>query len=82
MERIVQLLDDLDDLVSSIGLARERLRTIAVWLCCLLAFGACLGGGILLAVNHPPLALAAAMLLFTGLLYHAVTSAHGLPARH
>lgn len=78
MECLVQLLDDLDDLVSSIGLARERIRSLGVLLVLAIASIALWGGGILLAIQHPPLALAAAMLMFTILLYRAVTSPQAL----
>ena len=33
-------------------------------------------GGVLLALSQPPLALAAALLMFVGLLYRAATGAH------
>ena len=74
MERLAQLLDDLDDLVSMIGLVSERIRKF-----CLAVIAACMtialqAGGILLALAHPPLALATAILLFVTLLYHTVTS--------
>ena len=74
MERLIQLLDDIDDLISMLGLVSERVRNIAVSLIL-----TCIGltiqvGGILLALKHPPLALATAILLFVSLLYRQVTS--------
>ena len=74
MERLAQLLDDLDDLIAMVGLVGERIRGAAISLSL-----TCLGlalqlGGVLLALRHPPLALATALLLFVTLLYRAVTS--------
>lgn len=74
MERIAQLLDDLDDLISAIGLISERLRGIALALGAFCAGSAGIAAGIALALRHPPLALATALLLFVSLLYRAVTS--------
>lgn len=76
MERIAQLFDDLDDLVAAIGLVSERIRRFVQ-----LLLSACVGlgfqaGGIVLALAHPPLALAAALLMFVTLLYRAVTAPH------
>ena len=71
MERIAQLLDDLDDLVYAIGLLRERFRKLilALFATC---FGSTLvGGGVILALFHPPMAMATALILFV---YRAVTS--------
>ena len=73
MERLLQYLDDLDDLYGAVGLLAERLRNIA-WFTGVIAFWvAMLATGIWLAVNEPPLGLATAILLFTTLLYRAVT---------
>jgi len=74
MERIAQLLDDLDDLVSMVGLVSESIRQLVLGL-----FATCMTvaiqiGGILLALAHPPLALAMAIILFVSLLYHSVTA--------
>ena len=76
MERLVQLLDDLDDLVSTILLLGERLRRAVSWLlAAVLGLGIQIGG-VLLALSQPPLALAVALLLFVGLLYRAATGVH------
>lgn len=73
MERLLQYLDDLDDLYGVLGLLTERLREI-VWLASLIAGSLVLGtAGVLIALNEPPLGLATAMLLFVWLLYRAVT---------
>ena len=74
MERIAQLLDDLDDLISMIGLIGERIRKLVLGLIVTCATIAVQIGGILLALAHPPLAMALALLLFISLLYHSVTS--------
>ena len=76
MERLIQWLDDLDDLVYMAGLVGERFRR---GLRSLLMTGFLLTiqiGGVLLALRHPPLAMATAMLLFVSLFYHSVTSSH------
>ncbi len=74
MERIAQLLDDLDDLISMIGLVSERLRKLLLGLIATFTTLGLQVGGILLALVHPPLALALALILFVSLLYHTVTS--------
>lgn len=73
MERLLQCLDDLDDLYGVLGLLTERLREFA-WLAGLIVGSAVLAtAGVLIALNKPPLGLAMAMLLFVWLLYRAVT---------
>lgn len=74
MERLAQLLDDLDDLISMIGLVSERIRKTLLTVIATCATVAFQAGGILLALAHPPIALATALLLFVTLLYHTVTS--------
>jgi uncharacterized membrane protein YfcA len=76
MERLVQILDDLDDLISSIGLIRERIRKafLIVFLVCVSVIFQV--AGVLLALRQPALALSFALLLFVALLYQAVTSSH------
>ena len=73
MERLLQYLDDLDDMYGAAGLLLERLRNIAWFAAISLLIGTLLTGGVLLALHEPPLALAIAILLFTALLYRAVT---------
>lgn len=73
MERIIQYLDDLDDLFSAAGLFAEQLRNLIYSLAFVCASLALQIGGILLALNHPPLALAAALLMCVALLYRSVT---------
>ena len=73
MERVLQYLDDLDDIYGAIGLLAERLRNLAwltgVFLLLLISITA----SVLLALAEPPFALATAIILFTTLLYRAVT---------
>ena len=69
----MQWLDELDDLVAAVRLVGERIRNVLLALSLL---AACLLGpaaGVLLALRHPPLAMATAMLLFVTLLYRSVT---------
>ena len=74
MERILQYIDDLDDLYGMFGLMFERLRRlcVAVVYWCSLCGVALAGIG--LAVLHPPMALATGTLLFVRLLYRLVTA--------
>lgn len=74
MERLAQLLDDLDDLVYMARLASERLRKFLVLFLVGPLAVALPVAGVVLALVHPPLALATAILLFVSLLYHTVTS--------
>ena len=73
LERILQWLDDLDDLYGMARLLAERARRL-IWsfarLSILLSVGAC---GMLAALREPPLGLAVAILLFVFLLYRSVT---------
>jgi hypothetical protein len=76
MERLVQWLDDLDDLVYMAGLFSERFRRGLRSLLMTIFVLIIQIGGVLLALRHPPLAMAIAMLLFVSLFYHSVTSSH------
>ena len=73
MERILQWLDDLDDLFGAVGLLAERMRLMAVTLARLVVLLSVALGGILAGLAEPPLGLAVAMLLFVFLLYRSVT---------
>ncbi len=77
MERLLQYMDDLDDLYGAFGLLYERLRRLALKLLSLCAGVAIVGAGIALALVHPPIALATCIVLFVTLLYRSATS----PAR-
>lgn len=74
----MQCLDDVDDMVAAVRLLGERIRDGAI---ALLLAGLCIAVqavAIALALRHPPLALATALLLFVSLLYRSVTSRHGV----
>lgn len=72
MECLIQYLDELEDLCYAIALVAERIRQ-AIKTLVILAVSATLPGfGVLLAIVHPPLALATACLALSGLLYRAV----------
>jgi hypothetical protein len=76
VERLVQLLDDLDDLVNMLRLLSEPFRKAILKFFTVVILLAIQVGGVLLALSQPPLALAVALLLFVGLLYHSVTGVH------
>ena len=81
MERILQYLDELDDLIGAAGLLLEKLRNFlwtAVLVMLTVVTCAC---GIALALTEPRLALATALLLFVTLLYRAVIEPPGLQRR-
>jgi len=69
----MQWLDDLDDLVAAVGLIRERIRNLLLAVSLLAVSPVAQIGAVLLALRHPPLAMATAMILFVTLLYRAVT---------
>ena len=73
MERILQWLDDLDDLFGTVGLLAERVRRLVLTLARLLVLLCVVGCGVLAALTEPPLGLAVAILLFVFLLYRNVT---------
>jgi len=79
MERLLQYMDDIDDAIGAFGLVYERLRRIVMTIVTLLVFGATISSGILLAIWHPPIALATCLLLFVALLYRAITTPAGEP---
>jgi membrane protein implicated in regulation of membrane protease activity len=78
MERLLQYWDDLDDFLGIIGLIGERLRTIFLVSCFVSAAFAVQVAGVWLALRHPPLASAFAIILFVTLIYHMATSRHPL----
>ena len=79
MERLLQYMDDLDDAIGAFGLVYERLRRIVMTIVTLFVFGASISLGILLAIWHPPIAMATCLLLFVALLYRAVTAPSSEP---
>ena len=73
MERLVQYLDDLEDIYFATGLLMERLRR-AIQMVVLLAISFIFQFlGILLALSRPPLAVAVVSLTVVGMLYRSVT---------
>ena len=74
MERVLLYLDDLDDMVSSLGLFYEPVRRLLIRTLVGLASLALIASGVWLALTHPPLALATCLLLFVTLLYRTVTA--------
>jgi len=74
MERFLQYLDDIDDLVGVMGLLYERIRTLALTVSVLLLVLCVAVGAMWLALVHPPVSLAIGTLLFVALLYRPVTS--------
>ena len=74
MERLIQLLDDIDDLFAAIGLVGERIRRMSLVLPLLLALLAIQVGSVMLALTHPPLALATAILMLVAILYREVSA--------
>lgn len=81
MERLLQYLDDIDDMLGIAGLVWERLRRSVLRLSALIASLLLIGSGVWLAQNHPPMALATCLLLLVTLLYRSVTSpVRGRPA--
>jgi hypothetical protein len=72
MERFVQYLDDLEDIIYLIASLAERFRQVARFAAFVSASVILQAFGILLALTSPPLAVAAASLLLVGMLYRAV----------
>ncbi len=72
MEVWLQYLDELDDLVGIIGLCGERIRRGLLLLLSSILFCSFLLGGVVLALEHPALALGAVTMLSVVLLYRRV----------
>jgi hypothetical protein len=76
MERLLQYLDDLEDIYFATALLMERVRS-AVQLGLLLTVSFAIPFlGVLLALSRPPLALAVVSLTVVGMLYRGVMGAH------
>ena len=82
MERMLQCLDDIDDLFGAVGLVYERLRRLFLKIVSLLASLSMVALSVLLALESPILALATGLLLSLMLFYRSVISPlrHGLPS--
>lgn len=74
MERVLQYMDDVDDLYGAFGLFYESLRRFFVRLIAAAAGIGLVALGIWLALVHPPSALATCLLSSVTLLYRAVTA--------
>ncbi len=72
MERLLQYLDDLEDLIYAAPLIAEQLRRAVQRILFLLASILLQIGGVILALSHPPLALAVVTLMLVAMLYRAV----------
>ena len=74
MERVLQYWHDLDDIVGAIGLIAEYLRNLDLFALGVALIGSLQLGGVLLALNEPPLAMAIATILIVTLFYRTATS--------
>jgi hypothetical protein len=74
MEIIAQWFDDLDDVISSMRLLSERLRSFCIALIFLASLLLVQIAGVLLALKHPPLASATATILLVTLMYRSATA--------
>ena len=74
MERLLQYLDDLDDLYGALGLAWERTRRSLLKLIYATLLAAVAAGAVWIALLQPPVAMAVATMLFVILLYRSVTA--------
>ena len=71
MERLLQYLDDLEDIIFAVPLIAEQIRR-AIHRILFLLGSICLQvAGVVLALSHPPLALAVVILLSVGMLFRA-----------
>jgi len=73
MEIFMQWLDELDDVIAAMRLVSERVFGFLLSLSLLAMSILAPIAGVLLALRHPPLAMATAMILFVTLLYRSVT---------
>jgi apolipoprotein N-acyltransferase len=71
---MLQYLDDIDDLIGTFGLLYEGLRRLALVFAALVICLVCIVSGAVLALAHPPVALATCILLLVTLLYRSITS--------
>ncbi len=79
MERIVQYLDDLEDLVYAFALKWERIRRTFRFTLFVAASGLLQVFAVVLALYNPPLATAVAAILLVGLLYRGATASYPEP---
>lgn len=74
MERLLQYLDNVDDLFGMLGLLWERVRSALMLLFAAALMLAASATGIWLALLHPPAAAAISTVLLVVLLYLSATS--------
>jgi hypothetical protein len=74
MERLLQYLDDIDDLVGVFGLSYESIRRLLLKLLALSAGMLALAAGFLLTVTFPPVAMGIGLLLVAILVYRMFTA--------
>jgi len=79
VEILAQWLDDLDDVVSSMGLLAERFRNFCIASSIFAISLSLQVAAVLLALRHPPLASATATMLLVFLMYRSAT-AQRMPA--
>jgi len=72
VERLIQYLDEIEDLFYVAPLIAEQVRRAIQRILFLLGSISLQIAGIVLALTHPPLALAVVALLLVGLLFRAV----------
>lgn len=72
MERLIQFLDDFEDIIYAAPLILEQLRRAIQRVLFLLVSFCLQTAGIILALEHPPLALAIVALFAVGMLFRAV----------
>ena len=72
MERLVQCLDDFEDLFYAVALKAERIRQAVRFFLFMAASAILQLAGIFVALWSPPLAVAVASLLMVGMLFRAV----------
>jgi len=72
VERWLQYLDDLEDLIYAAPLIAEQFRRAIQRILFLIGSILLQIGGVILALIHPPLALAVVTLMLVGLLHRAV----------
>ena len=72
MERLVQYLDDLEDLFYALALKAERIRQTLQFFLFMAGAAALQVFSVFIALRNPPMAVAVASLLMVGMLFRAV----------
>lgn len=71
MERLVQYLDEIEDLIYAVALKAERIRMALQFFLFMFAAITLQICGVIVALTHPPLALAMVSLMSVGMLFRA-----------